>query len=157
MNMFKALGMDMCLELPSQKFFEPNEKFFECMKRFDKTIVDVGAGMGQVTKGLCERGHLCVGIDNNYREGQYGYILTMDAFDYPYKKDTIILVCRPNHSGWVEDLFEETNQTFIYVGLEHNLDIDLSSDIRSDMKLLASNVGDDGENMYLLRGCYEKH
>jgi len=68
-------------------------------------------------------------------------------------KDLLVVVCRPDHSGWVEEVMEKCGQLgieFIYVGLPKNVDVDIDSE-KFAITALESNCGEDGELAYRVR------
>lgn len=140
--------------LPNGRFFTPTESFWEQMNKYKDTLVlDAGCGNGDLVLELQEKEFKAVGCDINMRDGVEGYgrvIQLIDADRFPLTKGMTVLACRPDHSGWAEDLLErciESECTFIYVGLERNFDLDFSEDCKYE--IIAKDVGEDGEMMLL--------
>lgn len=140
------------LTFPHLKFFKPNDNFYQVMEEFNgKNIVDAGAGVGHVASGLRNEGHSCVAIDINARDDSEDVLIT-DATSFDYSSVDVVLICRPDHSGWTSPLIDHIRslgKVAIYVGLEENFESDLTEEqdeMALDMGVVA---GNDGERMLI--------
>ena len=136
------------------KFFIPNTKFFSWLKKYKtKKIFDCGAGVGHVAAEAKDHGINIISIDNVLRENPESNILPIDCEKYEYSLGSVLLFCRPCHSGFVERIYEkfEGKVTIFYVGLESNLSIDL---IKYPYTLIEEGIGQQRENVYLIGNEY---
>lgn len=152
-----ATRMNLGGSLPCIKFFEPTKKFLCWMKRRYSTslIYDVGAGLGHVAKALRENGLKALAIDLNYRDsGDAAQVLIADGESYRYEPDSVVMVCRPCHGCFTEQVIEQSSRcdtsAFLYVGLEKNVEGDLGVYL-SQLKLVLSGAGEDGEGVWLAK------
>ena len=138
------------MKLPPIRFFEPSEKFFECMRSFKSDIiVDVGAGCGHVSAGLEERGFKVLAIDLFAREETVYPVLTIDAAQFHFPSGCIVLIARPCHGNFIERVVEkalETAKGIFYIGKESNVDLDLG-DLPYKKEIIAERVGKENEVM----------
>jgi len=163
------------LELPYQKFFMPKDKFLEVMasKYSDVGILEAGCGVGYTLSKIRDHGkeksidamQYARGFDCNFRteyDVPAGVIFTKNALECEfYHKGLQVVVCRPDHSGWVSILLDNflcglfEVKRFIYVGLEENVlrDFDVVQLTKSTSKIL--DVGEDGEVMLVWEFDYE--
>lgn len=146
--------------LPNGRFFTPTPVFWDAIKPYQDTMfLDAGCGSGDLVNELIDNGFKAIGCDINMRDGVNDYgrtIQLVNATSFPLTKGMTVLTCRPDHSGWCEPLLERAvkfNCTFIYIGLERNLDLDLSSDV--NYEIIARDVGEDGELMLLCNSINE--
>ena len=64
-----------------------------------------------------------------------------------------VLVCRPDHGGWVSELLEQfllgekVCKRFIYVGKPENIEIDFDEDQLLHVHKKVEGVGEDNETM----------
>lgn len=142
--------------LPNQKFFEPNEKFFQFFEQFKgKMIYDVGAGLGHVTKALNEQGYLpkVEALDIYNRMGQDKSVLRADATFYDYKRNSVVMLCRPCHGDFVSAVItkavDRKVSKIIYIGKESNLEYDLWVYLPYFKKVF-ENVGEENECVWLM-------
>lgn len=153
LHSFNSLGISLsALTLPSQRFFTPTEEFFSIMEGYKHDrLVECGAGRGETSRELKNRGYDTLAIDLLERDGQDEDVLILDALYFPFADTDFVYVCRPDHSGWVEELMERAlirSGSFAYVGLERNLERDLWSAADTwHTKFLE--VGEEGEHMWL--------
>lgn len=142
-------------------FFEPNKSFVNLMLsdwfRYRK-IVEFGAGIGHLGKILSNKGLDITCYDLLPREEYEFPVAIQDATKY-YPEgyyegcDTLAIVARPSHGGWVGKAFLNilhSSGNCIYVGLEKNIKGDLGD--RLVTRLLQENVGSEGENAWLVLG-----
>ena len=142
-----AFGM---MVMPAQRFFIPTERFFSLMERFKgRRIIDVGTGSGDVPHELRERGHTAIGLDPVERDKRVHQVSAIDGRDFPYDCDDVVLLCRPSHEGWAQDVLEialAAGATVIYVGLSRNLQVDLGKWAHGYAEPSVQRVGDEGES-----------
>jgi hypothetical protein len=142
--------------LPCLKFFEPKPRFIRWMKRSypGSLIYDVGAGLGHVAQVLSEQGLRALALDLNYRESQENFpVVIADGESYQYQPNSIVMLCRPCHGQFVEEVASQAIRcnvaVVMYVGLDRNIEIDLG--IHQDgFKLSLSGAGRDGEGVWVL-------
>ena len=142
--------------LPNSIFFRPNENWFDFISqppyRYFK-MVDVGAGLGDLTHQMRARDFKIDAIDINGRFGQHSFVEIGDAINKFYGSDHCCILARPCHSTAFLDEFVKKHSDIVtcilYVGLEKNLDIDLRD---CSYDLLRENVGVDGEHVYQIYG-----
>jgi len=143
-------------KLPAQTFFEPNKKFLTYMKKFRlRYVYDVGAGQGHVAKALRKAGIKKVNpIDLFPREGSVTKITFGDGTSYPFKANSLVMLCRPCHGMFPEATIENAirrKADIMYVGLTKNVKNDLGDFFRKFKKVL-SKAGADGEHVWLYQG-----
>jgi len=134
------------------RWFKPTQAFFDHMEQFQgRSIYDVGAGQGHVTRALLYLGHQARALDLCYRDGQCVDIMIANGVLYRYPPGSVVLLCRPCHGPFVESVVERARECgcdVLYVGLERNGEGDLG-DIRAEV--VAEDVGEDGESIWLVR------
>lgn len=136
---------------PATRFFEPNGRFFEFMDQFKgKYICDCGSGSGFVPHALRVWGHDAEGIDLYVRED--GYPVTIkDATEREWRHTDFVLVCRPSHGGWAEEVIQnavDAGAMVGYVGLYRNIHIDLSDELITTVNRVVDHIGSEDEFMY---------
>ena len=138
--------------LGALRFFTPNDSFFEALEPYKHLrIVDAGTGTGDLPEEAMARGFSMIGLDLVPRKGQSASVLPMEAESFPYDKDNWLMMCRPDHSGWVYDTLEialRRGAGAFYVGLEDNFERDLGEYLDQVAKRW-DNVGESGEHMLL--------
>ena len=154
---------------PNQIFFYPNSLFLTTMDQLDGHIVEMGCGVGHALSCMRQYGeetdnlnmYNSRGFDIVAREKcgspmQVAYGHMFDALEFKfYTKLMNVLVCRPDHGGWVGALLdqflsgEKVCKRFIYVGLDRNVLTDFDSIQLDAVSKVVKNVGDDQENMYI--------
>lgn len=155
------------LELPYQTFFTPTKSFLEIMaeKYSDVGILEAGCGCAHALSKIREYGvsnsvgsmENARGFDLNTRteyDVPFGVVFHSNALECDfYHRGLQVIVCRPDHSGWVEALLDSfiyglhEVKRFIYVGLKENILRDLSVEQYSKVSEMYQGVGEDGENM----------
>jgi hypothetical protein len=138
--------------MPKMRFFQPTEVFWELLtallKKHETSVLEIGAGNGDLFLDGIKRGVTIQGIDSCRRDG-VSHVLIADAVSWDYKPGTLALCCRPDHSGWAGYALEkalEDGASFMYVGLEHNLLRDLGELVNSaDFSFTGVPVGEEGE------------
>ncbi len=130
------------------RFFEPTEDFVTYMRNFEAPIFDVGAGAGHVTKKLADAGCKVAAIDMHRHAKQVTNVHMADGTDFPYTPDSVVMLCRPCHGAFVEQVIEQATKcgvgVILYVGLERNVEEDLG-DLYPLFKVVATEVGKEGE------------
>ncbi len=141
--------------LPCSTFFEPTKKFLLWMeKRYPYPIIyDVGAGLGHVTKALQKSGLKALAIDLNYRETEGTLqVVIADGESYRYEQDSIVMICRPCHGQFTEQVIEQAYRcnvaATLYIGLERNVQEDLGVYFPK-FNWVLSGAGKDGESVWV--------
>jgi hypothetical protein len=141
------------MNLGTLKFFEPTPAFLTWMAtRFrGKRVYDVGAGHGHVTKALRARGVTTLPIDMAFRDNADAEPEIADATCYPYKPNTVVMICRPCHGHFTTDVIEQAIERkvshIIYVGKVKNVSNDLDKFLPNFVPVLAK-AGEDDEMVY---------
>lgn len=142
------------MTFPQQRFFTPNTLFWEILTKLSTqftTIIDCGTGNGELPIEAFEYGIKMLGVDIIIREHtEANNIQYIPAHHLSYSKDHWALICRPDHSGWCEDIQSQalnSNAGFIYIGLLANVKHDISLNI-SPHKIIPS-VGEENESMFI--------
>lgn len=153
--------------LPHGIFFKPNAKFLNTMasEYKDVGILEAGSGVGHVLKVVKEYGkNYGISAMSNirgfdiHRRTEYEVpefeIFMADALDLTvYHQRLQVLVCRPDHGGWVGELLEQfllgekVCKRFIYVGKPENIEIDFDEDQLLHVHKKVESVGEDNETM----------
>ncbi len=137
------------------KFFQPTLQFIEWMTRVagKEQVYDVGAGAGHVTKALLEAGIVTVALDvHRHMQPEYP-VLIADGSTYDYDKDSIVMLCRPNHGPFATDVIGRALECgaskVLYVGLERNAEADLGEYLPR-FKKAVPRAGEEGERVWVL-------
>jgi hypothetical protein len=140
------------LTLPNLRFFTPIDAFYEALDPYRHLhLIDAGTGLGRLPEEAAKRGFNMLGIDLVARDGQSPDVLRLDAEDFPYDERTWLMMCRPDHSGWVYHTLEKALRLgagAFYVGLEDNFERDLGEYV-DEVSKRWDNVGEEGEHMLL--------
>lgn len=140
------------MKFTNLRFFTPLEAFFEALEPYRHLrIVDAGTGLGKLPDEANLRGFNMLGIDIVVREGQSDNVQYFDAERFRFNEQTWLMMCRPDHSGWVYDSLERAlslNAGAFYVGLESNFEKDLG-DYLEQVSHRWDDVGEEGEHMLL--------
>lgn len=147
--------------LPNQVFFKPTKaglkfliKHFKCTE----TVIEVGCGKGDLCKALKEGGVEIMGIDLYAREKQSFPVLHIDATKFPYPIGSKVIIARPNRGDWylevVKTALESGVKEVIYIGIDKHIgeDIEYLCDFDFRVKKLLSNAGEDGEQIWSIKG-----
>ena len=135
------------------RFFEPTEDFVTYMRNFAEgtPIFDVGAGAGHVTKKLADAGLKVAAIDMHEHAKAVTHVHMADGTDFPYTPNSVVMLCRPCHGAFVEQVIEQATKcgvsVILYVGLERNVEEDLGDSYRR-FKVVATEVGKEGESIW---------
>lgn len=163
MQLMRKLGYGSGMVLPYGVFFKGNSKFLEQVSQWNNPLIEMGSGTGYNIKLMKDHGNLgdfdhlkhCRGFDINYRDEYDHDVQYADATDCPfYHKTFTIMVCRPDHSGWFGELYEQFQsgekdcKRLVYVGLERNFDQDLPYRAIHDAAGCIKDVGSEGEWMF---------
>lgn len=159
--------------LPYGVFFKPNALFLNTMAHDykDVGILEAGSGVGHVIKVVKDFG-IKYGISSMYnirgfdmhRRTEYDVsefeIFSADALELTvYHQGLQVLVCRPDHGGWVSELLEQflsgekVCKRFIYVGKPENIEVDFDEDQLLHVDRKIEHVGEDDETMLVWEIC----
>ena len=134
--------------LPDIDFFIPKESFIDYMAENYNNIIEVGAGRGLFAEQLYGKGVGIEAYDLCHRLGSSKIVTTVDIFYIPFDAHSTIIVCRPCHGFFLEELFkkcfDEKVKKVLYVGLKKNFDIDINPNLYK-YKIIKENVGEDQE------------
>lgn len=143
--------------LPSIKFFEPRETFGRFMAdRYHKRqllIYDVGAGVGHVSKRLSQEGLTLIPIDINVREQTDAPVLVGNGVDFPFERESVVMICRPCHGPttefYIKNAIGRHVSEVLYVGKPSNFKNDCGRYHRQFDRVM-TNAGKERESVYLL-------
>lgn len=120
------------------RFFEPTQAFLGWLAAYarDRLVFDVGCGAGHITLALRDRGVRVLGIDPRFAYvervplGLHNCILPVEARDCRLLReaqDSLVLFCRPCHSGFVADTIDVLPRTaeVLYISKPCNVAYDL--------------------------------
>lgn len=148
----EVLGQ-MVVPMMQPRFFVPNERFFSALAEFKGVkFIDAGTGTGELPDEACALGFNMQGIELVRRPNQSPNVEFREAESYPYSDTTWLLMCRPDHSGWVYDTVEAAlrrGASALYVSKGCNLTLDLDC-YAGRASRVWKDVGRDGECMLLL-------
>ena len=139
------------------KFFVPKPRFTQWMKQncAGKHIYDVGAGVGQVSALLSKKGFNVTALDQYPRPKEISEfdVQAADATTYQYEPGSVVMFCRPCHSGFVLNTIKQAIAcgvaAIVYVGLTKNVVMDLDAYKRSFVKKqLKDEIGHANEHIW---------
>lgn len=138
--------------MPCLRFFTPLDTFWPLLDRITRgrtaQVVEVGAGSGDMHFDGLEHGYDIRCIDTMARDGR-DHVLMADATSFHYPAGSLVLCCRPDHSGWAGYALEQAlscGASFAYVGLRHNFHRDLTESQLDDIPYqTADEIGEEGE------------
>lgn len=146
------------IELPNQTFFEPADNFLEFFAQPQyryRRFFDMGAGSGEMTYWLRQKGLEVVPVDLLPRQGARVKITIGDATRWnEYEFGDVCLLARPCHGEFASKTLLRAlsgEATAFYIGLRKNLEQDLS-DWGLYYREVLEDCGTDGENMYQVLG-----
>jgi hypothetical protein len=138
------------IELPDNTFYEPLEVGIQKIKELaaNRTVVEIGAGSGELAKALRDEGLNLVAIDSNTRESAAkNGVVIFDAEIFPYPPGCTVLVARPCRGDWVERSLEQARtcgaSKVIYIGKPYR-----SDEVPGSAELVAEECGEEGESMW---------
>lgn len=146
------------ITLPPGRFFTPKPVFWDILKAFvdgerslgnTLTFMDCGCGTGDLIKEAQAHDIVVAGCDVQKRDGQLAEVLALDATMLRWRFDYWPLICRPDHSGWAEDVVANAitqGARAIYIGKPSNYHRDVGG---LPIKRFARDVGEEGETMYI--------
>ena len=137
------------------KFFEPNESFYNWAKaEFPNCIwVDCGAGRGHVTKGFMERpGMIGIAIDLFPSDLAEVPVQQFAAQRFPFVEGMTPLICRPCRGDWIRDTIDRAIEmvgVIVYVGLEKHYREDILS-LPYFVEQVLDDAGEEGESVWVI-------
>lgn len=156
-NIHSLLADFMPQNLPATtiRFFTPTEIFWNTItENFEPNagIIEVGAGAGDTTQEAAERKLKWLGIDLRADESNMSKgVLQANAVTFDYGFAKLVIACRPDHSGWVEEALEKAllaDCDIMYVGLEENADHDIQELMELFEYTVIDNAGEEGEKIW---------
>jgi hypothetical protein len=122
-----------------------------------RITIEVGAGQCKFAKMLASRGVKILAVEpratNEVRKECMNFLLPRTAENVPLLKQSglVVLVARPDHSGWLRDIFPliHKESEFIYIGLEENLHLDIPRHV--ELECLCKGAGEDNESAWILK------
>ena len=141
--------------LPALRFFEPNMKFLNWVKRYHRhhEIYDVGAGCGHVAHALYERSAVdrVIALDVIHRDKMEYHIQIGDGTIYPYSEGSLVMLARPCHGVFVENVVAQATRckaNYVwYIGLDKNVERDLG-DFLPFFNCKLTGIGEDNEKLW---------
>lgn len=143
---------------PALRFFTPTQAFWELMlvglggAERARVFLELGAGTGETAEEAQAMGLLWSGCDVRAGcEAQMRGVHRMNALTIPIKEGSVVLACRPDHSGWVSRALEralDEGATAIYVGLDRNYEGDLG-DLLDREHQVVRDVGQEEEHAWV--------
>lgn len=131
------------------RFFSPTTTFVQWMKEEYKKIriYDVGAGDGHAVSELSKAGMNVMGLDVMKYETPVHNVLHADGEEFEYDAGSVVMICRPCHGAFIDNVFEQAEvrqvKDFLYVGLKRNKESDLGQ--LPAFELVLQEAGEDGE------------
>ena len=138
------------------QFFQPAEAFYQWMKEAcgSRRVFDVGAGAGHVAKGLSAAGVQAIPLDIHRHQSPAMQVTMADGTAFPYEKGSVVMLCRPCHGAFAQDVIDRAVEcgvhSVLYVGLDRNVEDDLF-DYYEKFSRESANVGEDGEAIWRMR------
>lgn len=147
-----AMACTRDMSLPNQRFFTPKAPFWEELRKLDSKWVDCGCGGGDTVAEAKDNRVAMTGCDVIKRFGSdHSHLVhILPAHKFYFSESLSALICRPDHSGWCEDLINlclSKGSKVVYVGLLKNLAEDCPLDLPHIV--LHRDVGLKGEIMVL--------
>ncbi|HEC66588.1 MAG TPA: hypothetical protein ENI23_15035 [bacterium] len=140
-------------QFPNRRFFTPVDEFWKVLSDLPKdlNLIECGSGMGDLLTEAVEHGIRLGGVDPIWREGQHIAVHKMDAMQLTWSSERWPLICRPDHSGWAQDVIVRAKQhgaTTLFVGLPSNYRWDLQHFFTKAHPRI---VGAEGEKLYWIK------
>lgn len=155
--MYPTELMDDMITLLAPNFvqhFEPTPKFMTWWVKYvgDQFVFELGAGMCDFTKLMHDGGLKVLAIEPRANDAVRRECiscllpLSIGRATVLAKTPAIVVVARPDHSGWVETIpsLLHPDSEFIYIGLSENFARDLGC---WDWEVLYQDAGADGEQV----------
>lgn len=151
MNLNTMFSLASGYTLPDIIFFKPTPAFVNYVKKINRPVVDIGAGVGFMSKVLSESGVKVYAFDSNYRDNTVYPVNYGEATTFPFPENCLPIMARPCHNEWIDytvDNAMENNDLFLYVGLPKNFEDDLCV-VKEKYKITieAFDAGEDGEKI----------
>lgn len=132
------------------RFFTPTQQFWEAMEQWrGQGFIECGAGSGETTREAVANGFKFMAVDICKRDGQDN-VTIIDATMMSFSDAAWPIICRPDHSGWCEDVMDralEAGAGCIYVGLRRNVENDLG-DHFGEHDAFFADVGEEDECLW---------
>jgi hypothetical protein len=140
-----------------RQYFYPTPRFVRWMKtrHGQKHICEIGAGVGHVAKALGKAGMHVTAIDLEPRAESEFPVVQGDSTQHQFEKDSVVLICRPCHNGFVRDTILRALtcgvRDIIYVGLQRNVRADLGGYFRQFTQRRISGIGHADEHIWEMK------
>lgn len=146
---------DMGVTIPNRVFFKPLPTFPDFIKQHypGMPVVDVGAGVGRMSRVLASAGIKVLAIDIFTRDNPEFHVHVMDATSMLFPPMALPILARPCHGLFVEAVITHIlNQVpvMLYIGLERNFEIDLEG-LPFDWRVTPDVVGEEGEKVVVIK------
>lgn len=144
------------------RFFYPTPVFWEFMERHrHRFVVEVGCGDGDLLREMHDAGYRALGVDPRF--SLFGIPVPTDlrssildaeiehATAATSRPSTLLLVCRPCHSGFPRALREvrHPDSVLAYIGFGKNLDVDMGQD--AEVLETIEGAGRDDEIIHIIK------
>jgi hypothetical protein len=139
--------------------FEPNSDFLDWFVGYvgGRLTIEVGAGQCEFSKALIRLGVKVMAVEPRPSPevskecATFLLPLSVARVDAVRNPGIVVVVARPDHSGWAYDLADMVSpeSELIYIGLEENFDLDISERFCTDE--LYRDAGADGEVVLRVR------
>jgi hypothetical protein len=143
------------------EFFVPNDRFDEWIQSYlskNTAIVDCGCGEGHVVKHLNDLGYSkSFGLDVYPGIVNVDCCYLFDATNFSFDKYWMPIICRPYPAEFAVKMILHALKScgkIIYIGLESHREDHLWTFVT---ETLVRNIGEDGENAWLIRLAKPKH
>lgn len=133
------------------KFFEPRPAFiaWAAIASGGRTVYDVGAASGHVSKALSAAGMTMEAIDLRYPDEPDFHVTVADGGVFDYERGSVVMLCRPCHGDFPERVIRRAlacDCDVWYVGLAKNR----AEDLRGfRFKKVLAKAGEQGEAVYV--------
>jgi hypothetical protein len=140
----------------SRVFFCPTKQFLRFMTAHHdgKHVYEVGCGAGGTASMLAKAGMNVTAIDLVPRSESEFPVVQGDSTQHQFEKDSVVLICRPCHDGFVLKTITNAIQrhvaAIVYVGLNANFTQDVGSIHETFTKRRIGVVGHAGERVWEL-------
>lgn len=135
--------------------FHPTEQFLQWWKDYcgDNLVFELGAGRCAFAKAATDLGVKTIAIEPRVSDDVlmafHNFVLPLpfERANFLSEKPSIVVVARPDHSGWVQTIpdYIHPESQLIYIGLSQNFNLDFDW----NFKVLYNNAGHDGEKVIL--------